>query len=187
MGTYRGTINNDTITPDALSPGVTADPSGTKPSTAADSIGGMDGNDVLNGVGGADTISGGNGNDDVYMYLLEDYEEITLSGTASLYGGGGNDRLSSSYSGPLIDLSAAKYLFFGEAGDDTLEATYHYRIEIMTMPQPRTFSTGARVTTVTSWGRALTSSLRIPAKAMTVSWVLPTIILSPLMLKIFNS
>jgi Ca2+-binding RTX toxin-like protein len=89
----------------------------------------MDGNDVLNGVGGADTISGGNGNDDVYMYLLEDYEEVTLSGTATLYGGGGNDRLSSSYSGPLIDLSAATYVFFGEAGDDTLSATYHYKIE----------------------------------------------------------
>ncbi|MDZ3837037.1 MAG: calcium-binding protein [Rhodospirillales bacterium] len=129
MGTYRGTISNDTITPDTLSPGVTADPAGTKPSAASDIISGMDGNDVLNGLGGADTISGGNGNDDVYMHLLEDYEEVTLSGNANLYGGGGNDHLWSSYDGPLIDLSAATYVFFGEAGDDTLEATYHYKTE----------------------------------------------------------
>jgi Ca2+-binding RTX toxin-like protein len=123
VGTYRGTISNDTITPDELSPGVTADPAGTKPSAAADSISGADGNDVLNGLGGADTISGGNGNDDVYMHLFEDYEEVALSGTANLYGGAGNDRLWSSYSGPSIDLSAARYVFFGEAGDDTLNAT----------------------------------------------------------------
>jgi Ca2+-binding RTX toxin-like protein len=25
--------------------------------------------------------------------------------------------------------SAARYVFFGEAGDDTLNATYHYRVE----------------------------------------------------------
>lgn len=56
MGTYIGTYVGDTITTEVLSPGVTADPAGTRPSDAAD---------VINGVGGADTIAGGGGADSI--------------------------------------------------------------------------------------------------------------------------
>jgi len=129
VGTYRGTISDDTITPDALSLGVAADPAGTRPSDAADVISGAGGADTIAGGGGADSISfsgvgsvvqGGFGNDDITY-------AIPTSGLvgASAYGDAGNDNIS--FEKPLNgeDYSglSGEIRLRGGTGSDTLSGT----------------------------------------------------------------
>ncbi|MBL8659322.1 MAG: hypothetical protein JNM75_06160, partial [Rhodospirillales bacterium] len=96
MGIYTGTAGHDTIVPNEVSAGVTADPPGSKPSDGDDQIYGMGGNDYLDGGTGGDTISGGVGDDGI----LDNYPEDG-------YGNGPN-------SGNLIH---------GDAGIDYIEIT----------------------------------------------------------------
>jgi Ca2+-binding RTX toxin-like protein len=95
VGTYVGTSSNDTITTSTLSPGVSASPAGTLPSSGPDSLYGKAGNDSLNGGDGDDHLEGNEGRDTVY-------------------GGGGNDYLYE-----VDDSSASNYLD-GGAGNDTI-------------------------------------------------------------------
>jgi len=83
MGTYTGTVSDDTIIPGFLSIGVLANPLLSTPSNDADLIDGGAGNDTLGGGGGNDTLRGGTGND-----TLDGGE-----GTDRLEGGDGNDLL----------------------------------------------------------------------------------------------
>ena len=91
MGTYTGTDGNDTISPTLVTPGVIADPLGSVPSGADDTLIGGGGNDRLEGSGGNDTLNGGDGVDE-------------------LFGGGGNDVLNGGAGGDTMR---------GSAGDDT--------------------------------------------------------------------
>jgi Ca2+-binding RTX toxin-like protein len=63
MGTYTGTSIGDTITPYEVSAGVISVPAGSMPSSASDTINGLDGNDDLDGGGSGDIINGGAGDD----------------------------------------------------------------------------------------------------------------------------
>lgn len=66
MGTYTGTNSGEIIKPGDLSAGVTADPPGSTPGAADDTLIGLGGADFLDGGGGNDVLIGGNG-DDTYM------------------------------------------------------------------------------------------------------------------------
>ncbi len=101
---YTGTSHADTITPTTVSAGVIADPPGTKPSDAADTI---------SGLGGGDTLSGGGGNDGVFAWGAgntlhgdagDDYIDIRMTDTGganpvtnTAWGDGGNDTISLTY------------------------------------------------------------------------------------------
>ena len=82
MAKFFGTDNNDTITPEFVSPGVIADPPGSFPSNAVDELYGRGGHDTLVGGGGNDTLYGDSGNDSLNGG----------TGVDSLIGGSGNDR-----------------------------------------------------------------------------------------------
>ncbi len=128
---YKGTAQDDSITPDGLSPGVTANAPDGLPSVAADTIYGYAGNDDLNGGGGADTIYGGDGNDRVGIDLNPDngFGGIIYNETATFHGGNGDDTLFANYVAPntyFADLTNAKAVFYGDAGDDTLHATRQF-------------------------------------------------------------
>jgi Ca2+-binding RTX toxin-like protein len=130
VATFTGTSSSDTITTYAVSPGVTAVPAGSMPSPAPDTIDGLGGDDNLDGGGGGDTIRGGTGNDRVGVDV--DIEPLDynhkFSGTSSFYGGAGNDRLFSYFTGQGggVDLTEATFRYYGEAGNDTLSSTYYF-------------------------------------------------------------
>ena len=88
MATFNGTDSSETITPGAVSGSVSADPPGSRPSVAADTIYGMGGNDTIDGGGGADNVYGGDGNDSIrvtteFSTVSGDagYDRVYLSGT----------------------------------------------------------------------------------------------------------
>ena len=113
MGTYKGTNEADTITPDELSAGVTADRLGSRPSDAADIINGLAGNDNLNGGGGGDRINGGDGNDVV----------SGVNGGNILHGDGGNDTVGVDiYGGSGEGGTDATNSLYGDDGDDHITA-----------------------------------------------------------------
>jgi Ca2+-binding RTX toxin-like protein len=89
MGTFTGTHHNDTITPSAVSQGVKADPPGTMPSAAGDTIDGGAGNDTINGGAGDDEIFGG-----LRVAVMGDGVLTNVpGGDDSLIGGDGNDTI----------------------------------------------------------------------------------------------
>jgi Ca2+-binding RTX toxin-like protein len=62
MATFTGTNADETITPQFVSPTITAT-GGARPSNASDFIDGGDGNDTMDSGGGGDIVTGGRGND----------------------------------------------------------------------------------------------------------------------------
>jgi Ca2+-binding RTX toxin-like protein len=97
MATFTGTGADETITPDIVSPTVTADPAGSKPGNGADTIAAGDGNDVVDGGGGNDIVDLGGGDDRVVW---------TMNGASdTVDGGAGTDTVE----------------FHGLAGGDTIE------------------------------------------------------------------
>lgn len=113
MGTFTGTLANETITPASVSPTVV----GTgRPSAAADTINGGGGSDDLNGGGGNDTVA-------VDFWTKDPY---TFTGTSTLRGGSGNDRLYVLLEGPNLDVDNGTFRLYGGSGNDRLEATYYY-------------------------------------------------------------
>ena len=64
MANFTGTNADEIITPDFVSPTVTAT-GGDRPSDAADVIDGGAGNDTIDGGGGNDVLNGGDGNDTI--------------------------------------------------------------------------------------------------------------------------
>jgi Ca2+-binding RTX toxin-like protein len=130
MGTYTGTSGRDTITPGVVSPGVTADPPGSTPSNADDTINGLAGNDTLGGGGGNDTIDGGAGNDTIDGGAGND----TINGRGgndTIDGGAGNDRVDGGDGNDVVHLGAGDdYVnivstgndtFYGEDGNDFID------------------------------------------------------------------
>ncbi len=157
--------------PRDFSPGVIADPPGTTPSDAVDTIDGSDGGDLISGGGGNDTISdantpglaagnsgnviaGNGGSDEIWIYALgtgganpvsniaygdDGNDSISLqisdieawwgqyeygdppTGAVALYGGTGNDILSS-----YTFTSGVQVSLYGEAGADLLRATSYF-------------------------------------------------------------
>jgi Ca2+-binding RTX toxin-like protein len=107
MGTYTGTSGHDLISPDDLSPGVDASPSGTRPGNGNDILYGLAGNDTLWGGGGRDRLYGGAGLDDLFSTgnrsILRGgagMDALTSSGDHSImYGGAGHDNLVCSLGG----------------------------------------------------------------------------------------
>jgi len=98
---FIGTEGADNIGPAGITPGVIADPPGTLPGPAADTIYGSGGNDILTGGAGDDIISGGEGNDTIAGGM----------GNDTLFGDTGNDTISAGQGGDTV---------FGGAGNDTL-------------------------------------------------------------------
>jgi Ca2+-binding RTX toxin-like protein len=80
MANISGTVNDDTIAPWGISPGVSG-----YPTNSADIIYGQAGNDYIDGAGGNDFIYGGLGNDDLHGG----------DGTDQIDGGSGNDTIYS--------------------------------------------------------------------------------------------
>jgi Ca2+-binding RTX toxin-like protein len=105
---FTGTNAADNIGPGGISPGVIADPPGTVPGPAADTIYGGGGPDVLTGGGDNDIISGGADNDVVTGNmgndtLFGDAGDDTISGNMgddTIFGGDGKDTITG---GPGID------------------------------------------------------------------------------------
>jgi len=75
MARFTGTTFDETITPTTVSPTVTADPPGSRPSAAADTI---------EGRGGRDTIGGGGGNDII----------ASTVGGGTVHGDAGDDQIT---------------------------------------------------------------------------------------------
>ncbi len=97
MGTYTGTAGNDTITSAFVSAGVDAEPPGSKPSAA---------DDTIDGGGGADDVNGGAGDDTIYV-----------RGAGSVMRGGiGNDTMTYSTAEDAVSATA-----YGDAGNDYID------------------------------------------------------------------
>jgi hypothetical protein len=95
MGTYTGTDGSDVNTPTSMSPGVLADPLGTKPGDGPDTLIGKGGNDTLDGGGGDDTFFSGGGSDQIAAGAGNDtvlLESLSSGDTAD--GGEGFDVVS---------------------------------------------------------------------------------------------
>ncbi|MBL8658858.1 MAG: hypothetical protein JNM75_03790 [Rhodospirillales bacterium] len=120
MGTYTGTDLRNTITPDAVSGGVTRLPDLSKPSAAADTINGLGGNDDLDGGGGGDRINGGVGNDNIWDHSRGVGE---MNAGNAIHGGAGNDDITIeiSDSGGANPADNAAY---GEGGNDNITVYY---------------------------------------------------------------
>ena len=103
MANFTGTNADEIITPDFVSPTVTAT-EGTRPSGAPDVIDGGAGNDTIDGGGGNDVLTGGAGND-----VLTGGD-----GNDQLFGEAGNDRM-------IWNPGDDSDLFEGGAGIDTAE------------------------------------------------------------------
>ena len=97
MANFTGTNADEIITPQFVSPTVTAT-GGTRPSNAADVIDGGAGNDVIDGGGGDDIITGGDGND-------------------LLIGGAGNDTITGGRGNDVALLGAGNDVFIWNPGD----------------------------------------------------------------------
>lgn len=125
MNKYTGTSLRDTITPDTVSPGVTADPAGSKPSdTTADIIAGLGGNDTLNGGGGGDTISGGTGADNIDD---EGFGRKPVANSGNLiHGDGGNDAIDIYVPGLVSGANPASNVVYGDDGDDFIRLGYYH-------------------------------------------------------------
>lgn len=126
MGTFNGTTGTDTIIPGTVSPGVTANTAGSKPSGAADAIDGIGGTDTIDGGGGADTISfsgagsvgdGGAGNDTITFRVPAGSGPVS----ATANGGAGSDVVAFdvAYGGGSASYSGSMSLRGGE-GSDTI-------------------------------------------------------------------
>jgi Ca2+-binding RTX toxin-like protein len=79
-----------------------------------DSISGGDGNDVLQGGAGADTLTGGLGDDTIFGFDDSTpyyYSTPAVDLANTLYGGGGNDKITAGNGADLL---------YGEDGNDTL-------------------------------------------------------------------
>lgn len=128
MATFTGTMNSDTITPDDVSPGVTAVPAGSKPSAStADVINGDGGDDSLAGGGGGDTIFAGSGNDSAGG--RSEYSSDQPNSGSTIHGGSGDDGLSLflAHAGNAYGSYNAIY---GDDGDDFINLAFD------TMSQP---------------------------------------------------
>jgi Ca2+-binding RTX toxin-like protein len=97
MANFTGTDADEIITPQFVSPTVTAT-GGTRPSDAADVIDGGAGNDVIDGGGGDDIITGGDGND-------------------LLIGGAGDDTITGGRGSDVALLGAGNDVFIWNQGD----------------------------------------------------------------------
>jgi Ca2+-binding RTX toxin-like protein len=109
MGTYTGTALDEEISPSTVSPSVTV--SGTpKPSSAADTINGLAGDDVLNGGGGDDDVWDGSQVGD------DGYATSTNTGNV-IHGNAGNDRVHISVAETRGD-NPVTNTAYGDEGDD---------------------------------------------------------------------
>jgi Ca2+-binding RTX toxin-like protein len=94
MATFTGTSAGEIITPTTVSATVTANPPGSKPSNADDTINAGDGNDTIDSGGGNDTVTGGRGNDAASLGAGDDkYIWNPGDGSDTVDGGAGNDTL----------------------------------------------------------------------------------------------
>ena len=107
MAEIFGTPADDVITPTRVSDGVTAEPTGSRPSAAADVIRGDAGDDTIDGGAGDDTIDGGAGRDTVRGGAGDDVIEIDTASDIvtgeTVDGGDGFDTLATTRFG--VDLS----------------------------------------------------------------------------------
>jgi hypothetical protein len=114
---FTGTNAADNIGPGGISPGVIADPPGTVPGPAADTIYGGGGPDVLTGGGDNDIISGGADNDVVTGNmgndtLFGDAGDDTISGNMgddTIFGGDGKDTIPNPWSPPGLTRSPISF------------------------------------------------------------------------------
>lgn len=134
MANITGTSGNDTITPGLVSAGVVGGPV----TTGADSVLGLDGNDVLDGGDGNDTLSGGIGDDSIIggagadLLLGGDGNDTLVAGASTgfndtLAGGNGNDEIRGR---SVFDPSGLFNFLAGQAGNDTLRG-YGYSNNIV--------------------------------------------------------
>lgn len=115
MANFTGTANNDIITPDQVSSGVTRDPPGSRPSAAADNVSGGEGNDRVETAGGNDNLNGDAGRDT----LDGGADNDNLNGGAdndTLIGGSGNDNLTGGE-------GSDRYVFGRNWGQDFVNAS----------------------------------------------------------------
>jgi len=125
MATFIGTNSADTIAPPLfgnVSGGVVADPPGSKPSSANDTLWGNGGNDRLDGGGGNDVLRGGTGNDVLdgglgFTFEINNDRLFGDSGNDTLWGGAGSDVL---FGGDGNDTLIGGRGFFSGGGMDTM-------------------------------------------------------------------
>ncbi|MGZ8996626.1 MAG: hypothetical protein ACXW3P_09080, partial [Rhodospirillales bacterium] len=130
-----GTSLLNVITPDEVSPAVTAEPAGSVPSPAADTIIGLGGNDDIDGGGGADTISGGTGNDTITaaasggtVHGDAGSDTITIRQTTddvagTFYGDADNDSMTFSTWSDSANRPVGTLAMHGGAGADRMTGT----------------------------------------------------------------
>ena len=122
MATFTGTNSSDTITRAGISAGVTADPVGSKPSAAADTIDGNGGNDKLDGGFGGDIINGGLGDDtidDAPLHWTGDGVVAGVNAGNVIHGEAGNDSITIT----IVDSGGANPVgnaAYGDDGNDSL-------------------------------------------------------------------
>src|SRR5947208_1101812 len=124
MANFTGTASDEFITPDFVSPTVTAT-GGGRPSNAADTINAGGGNDFIESGGGNDVVSGGQGND-IAIWNPGDGSDV-------VEGGSGFDTLvfNGSNVGEKMTLSASggRTRLFRDVGNVTMDLNSMERIE----------------------------------------------------------
>lgn len=136
MATFTGTGAGDHITETDMSPGVLADPPGSRPTDADDLIDGRGGNDFLDGSGGSDTLIGDSGDDtliggagiDTASYATATSRvvvDLGAAGAQDTYGAGVDqlidvENLVGSAFGDILTGTAAAESIDGGGGSDTI-------------------------------------------------------------------
>ncbi len=134
MASFTGTASDETITPDSVSPTVTA-AGGAHPSNAADTINAGGGNDFIDSGGGNDVVIGGQGSDTAILGSGNDtFIWNPGDGSDVVEGGSGTDTLvfNGSNIGENMTLSAngSRTRLFRDVGNITMDLSSMERIDI---------------------------------------------------------
>src|SRR5437868_6845322 len=134
MANFTGTASDEIITPDFVSPTVTAT-GGARPSNAADTINAGSGNDVIESGGGNDLVIGGPGNDTAILGAGNDtFVWNPGDGSDTVEGGSGTDTLlfNGSNVSETMTLSAngSRTRLFRDVGNVTMDVNSMEDIDI---------------------------------------------------------
>ena len=134
MANFQGTASDEIITPDFVSPTVTAT-GGTRPSNAADTINAGGGNDVIESGGGNDIVTGGQGSDTAILGSGNDtFIWNPGDGSDVVEGGSGTDTLlfngSNVNENMTLSANGSRTRLFRDVGNVTMDVNSMENIDI---------------------------------------------------------
>ena len=134
MANFTGTASDEIITPDFVSPTVTAT-GGARPSDAADTINAGGGNDIIESGGGNDVVTGGQGSDTAILGSGNDtFIWNPGDGSDVVEGGSGTDTLvfngSNVNENMTLSANGSRTRLFRDVGNVTMDVNSMENIDI---------------------------------------------------------